>query len=41
MQIRTPLALFFAAAALVVVTSAHAVTLATPKPLMQIGRAHV
>ncbi len=34
MQIRTPLALFFAAVALVMATSAHAAKLATPKPLM-------
>jgi hypothetical protein len=34
MQIRTPLALFFAAAALVTATSAHAARLAVPKPLM-------
>jgi hypothetical protein len=34
MQIRTPLALFFAAAALVMATSAHAAGLAVPKPLM-------
>src|SRR4051812_50036406 len=34
MPIRTPLALFIAAAALVMATSAHAARLAAPKPLM-------
>jgi hypothetical protein len=34
MQIRSPLALFFAAAALVMATTAHAARIGTPKPLM-------